>query len=60
MIDWIKKRLGIMSGVESGKIIEFPQTPENLDRLASSRALLKNADHHTTDPIYESMEKNRK
>ena len=60
MIDWVKQRLKILSGVELGKIIEFPQTPENLDRLASSRALLKSTDHHTTDPIYESIEKNRK
>ena len=57
MIEWIKKRLKIMSGVENGKVIEFPQTPENLDRLASSRALLKNTEHHTTDPIYETLEK---
>ena len=49
-----------MSGVENGKVIEFPQTPENLDRLASSRALLKSTDHDTTDPIYESIEKNKK
>ena len=48
-----------MSGVESGKIIEFPQTPENLDRLASSKTLLKSTEHHTTDPIYESMEKKK-
>ena len=59
MIEWIKKRLKIMSGVENGKVIEFPQTPENLDRLASSRALLKNTEHHTTDPIYEILEKKK-
>ena len=59
MIEWIKKRLKIMSGVESGKVIEFPQTPENLDRLASSKALLKNTDHHTTDPIYETLDKKK-
>ena len=60
MIDWIKQRLQILSGVELGKIIEFPQTPENLDRPASSRALLKSTEHDTTDPIYESIEKNKK
>ena len=59
MIEWIKKRLKIMSGVENGKVIEFPQTPENLDRLASSRALLKNTEHHTTHPIYETLEKKK-
>ena len=59
MIEWIKKRLKIMSGVESGKVIEFPQIPENLDRLASSKALLKNTDHHTTDPIYETLDKKK-
>ena len=59
MIEWIKKRLKIMSGVENGKVIEFPQTPENLDRLASSRALLKNTEYHTTDPIYETLEKKK-
>tara|TARA_Y100000816_G_scaffold71422_1_gene47903 strand:- start:441 stop:620 length:180 start_codon:yes stop_codon:yes gene_type:complete len=59
MIDWVKKRLRILSGVEMGKIIEFPQTPENLDRLASSKALLKSTDHHTTDPIYETLEKKK-
>ena len=59
MIEWIKKRLKIMSGVENGKVIEFPQTPENLDRLASSRALLKNTEHHTTDRIYETLEKKK-
>ena len=59
MIDRLKKRLRILSGVEMGKIIEFPQTPENLDRLASSRALLKSTDHHTTDPIYETLEKKK-
>ena len=48
-----------MSGVENGKVIEFPQTPENLDRLASSKALLKNTDHHTTDPIYETLTKKK-
>ena len=48
-----------MSGVENGKVIEFPQTPENLARLASSRALLKNTEHHTTDPIYETLEKKK-
>ena len=42
-----------------GKVIEFPQTPENLDRLASSKALLKNTDHHTTDPIYETLDKKK-
>ena len=59
MIKWIKKRLQILSGVEMGKVIEFPQTPENLDRLASSKALLKNTDHHTTDPIYETLDKKK-
>ena len=59
MIEWIKKRLKIMSGVENGKVIEFPQTPENLDRLASSKALLKRTDHHTTDPIYETLDKKK-
>ena len=59
MIKWIKKRLQILSGVENGKVIEFPQTPENLDRLASSRALLKSTDHHTTDPIYETLDKKK-
>ena len=59
MIEWIKKRLKIMSGVENGKVIEFQQTPENLDRLASSKALLKNTDHHTTDPIYETLDKKK-
>ena len=59
MIEWIKKRLKIMSGVENGKVIEFPQTPENLDRLASSRALLKSTEHHTTAPIYETLEKKK-
>ena len=59
MIDWVKKRLRILSGVEMGKIIEFPQTPENLDRLAYSKALLKSTDHHTTDPIYETLEKKK-
>ena len=59
MIEWIKKRLKIMSAVENGKVIEFPQTPENLDRLASSKALLKNTDHHTTDPIYETLDKKK-
>ena len=59
MIEWIKKRLKIMSGVENGKVIEFPQTPENLDRLASSKALLKGTDHHTTDPIYETLDKKK-
>tara|TARA_B100000945_G_C19953006_1_gene399438 strand:- start:211 stop:390 length:180 start_codon:yes stop_codon:yes gene_type:complete len=59
MIEWIKKRLQILSGVENGKVIEFPQTPENLDRLASSRALLKSTDHHTTDPIYETLDKKK-
>tara|TARA_Y100000817_G_scaffold97827_1_gene76237 strand:- start:230 stop:409 length:180 start_codon:yes stop_codon:yes gene_type:complete len=59
MIEWIKKRLKIMSGVENGKVIEFPQTPENLDRLASSKALLKSTDHHTTDPIYETLDKKK-
>lgn len=59
MIEWIKKRLKIMSGVETGKVIEFPQTPENLDRLASSKALLKSTDHHTTDPIYETLDKKK-
>ena len=59
MIKWIKKRLQILSGVEMGKVIEFPQTPENLDRLASSKALLKSTDHHTTDPIYETLEKKK-
>ena len=59
MIEWIKKRLEILSGVESGKIVEFPQTPENLDRLASSKSLLKNTDHHTTDPIYETLNKKK-
>ena len=59
MIEWIKKRLQILSGVEMGKVIEFPQTPENLDRLASSKALLKNTDHHTTDPIYETLDKKK-
>ena len=59
MIEWIKKRLRIMSGVKTGKIIEFPQTPENLDRLASSKALLKSTEHHTTDPIYETLEKKK-
>ena len=59
MIEWIKKRLKIMSGVKMGKVIEFPQTPENLDRLASSRALLKSTDHHTTDPIYETLDKKK-
>ena len=59
MIEWIKKRLKIMSGVENGKVIEFPQTPENLDRLASSKALLKSTAHHTTDPIYETLEKKK-
>ena len=59
MIDWVKKRLRILSGVEMVKIIEFPQTPENLDRLASSKALLKSTDHHTTDPIYETLEKKK-
>ena len=48
-----------MSGVQSGKVIEFPQTPENLDRLASARALLKSTDHHTTDPIYETLNKKK-
>ena len=48
-----------MSGVKMGKVIEFPQTPENLDRLASSRALLKSTDHHTTDPIYETLDKKK-
>ena len=56
MIEWIKKRLKIMSGVENGKVIEFPQTPENLD-LASSRDL--KTEHHTTDPIYETLEKKK-
>ena len=59
MIEWIKKRLKIMSGVENGKVIELTQTPENLDRLASSKALLKSTDHHTTDPIYETLEKKK-
>ena len=59
MIEWIKKRLKIMSGVENGKVIEFPQTPENLDRLASSKVLLKSTDHHTTDPIYETLDKKK-
>ena len=59
MIEWIKKRLQILSGVENGKVIEFPQTPENLDRLASSKALLKSTDHHTTDPIYETLDKKK-
>ena len=59
MIKWIKKRLQILSGVEMGKVIEVPQTPENLDRLASSKALLKNTDHHTTDPIYETLDKKK-
>ena len=59
MIKWIKKRLQILSGVEMGKVIEFPQAPENLDRLASSKALLKNTDHHTTDPIYETLDKKK-
>ncbi len=59
MIKWIKKRLQILSGVENGKVIEFPQTPENLDRLASSKALLKSTDHHTTDPIYETLDKKK-
>ena len=59
MIEWIKKRLKIMSGVENGKVIEFPQPPENLDRLASSRALLKSTEHHTTDQIYETLEKKK-
>ena len=59
MIEWIKKRVKIMSGGENGKVIEFPQTPENLDRLASSKALLKNTDHHTTDPIYETLDKKK-
>ena len=59
MIEWIKKRLQILSGVKMGKVIEFPQTPENLDRLASSRALLKSTDHHTTDPIYETLDKKK-
>ena len=59
MIKWIKKRLQILSGVEMGKVIEFPQTPENLDRLASSKALLKSTEHHTTDPIYETLEKKK-
>ena len=59
MIEWIKKRLKIMSGVENGKVIEFPQTPENLYSLASSRALLKSTEHHTTDPIYETLEKKK-
>jgi|TARA_Y100000992_G_scaffold80005_1_gene50822 hypothetical protein len=59
MIKWIKKRLQILSGVEMGKVIEFPQTPENLDRLASSKALLKSTDHHTTDPIYETLDKKK-
>ena len=59
MIKWIKKRLQILSGVEMGKVIEFPQTPENLDRLASSRALLKSTEHHTTDPIYETLDKKK-
>ena len=59
MIDWVKQRLKILSGVELGKIIEFPQTPENLDRLASSKALLKSTEHHTTDPIYETLEKKK-
>ena len=59
MIEWIKKRLKIMSGVENGKVIECPQTPENLDRLASSKALLKSTDHHTTDPIYETLDKKK-
>ena len=59
MIKWIKKRLQILSGVEMGKVIEFPQTPENLDRLASSKALLKSTDHHTTAPIYETLEKKK-
>ena len=48
-----------MSGVKMGKVIEFPQTPENLDRLASSKALLKSTEHHTTDPIYETLEKKK-
>ena len=59
MIEWIKKRLKIMSGVKNGKVIEFLQTPENLDRLASSRTLLKSTEHHTTDPIYETLEKKK-
>ena len=59
MIEWIKKRLKIMSGVENGKVIEFPQTPENLDRLASSKALLKSTDHHTTDTIFETLDKKK-
>ena len=59
MIEWIKNRLKIMSGVENGKVSEFPQRPENLYRLASSRALLKSTEHHTTDPIYETLEKKK-
>ena len=59
MLEWIKKRIKILSGVQSGKVIEFPQTPENLDRLASARALLKSTDHHTTAPIYETLNKKK-
>ena len=58
MLDWMKKRLQELAGKPSGKIIDFPQTPENLDRLASSRALLK-SDDHITDPLYNSLIKKK-
>ena len=58
MIDWVRKRLRELSGQPSGKIIDFPQTPENLDRLASSRTLLK-SDDYTTDPLYDSLTKKK-
>jgi len=54
----MRKRLRELSGQPSGKIIDFPQTPENLDRLASSRTLLK-SDDHTTDSLYDSSTKKK-